>query len=55
MLLRAMNHAKRVLPDYDGGSLLNLTSSLVAARGGTAPHPLLRDRSSSAACQALVR
>ena len=43
MPLSAMNHAKRVLPDYQGGSLLNLTSSLVAARGGTAPHPLLRD------------
>ncbi len=32
-----------VLPDYDGGSLLNLTSSVLVARGGQAGHPLLRD------------
>ena len=30
-------------PDYSGGSLLNLMASIVAARGGKALHPPLRD------------
>jgi len=32
-----------VFPDYAGGSLLNLMSSIVRARGGRSPHPPLRD------------
>ncbi|MEO8204332.1 MAG: alkaline phosphatase family protein [Betaproteobacteria bacterium] len=34
---------ERVLPDYDGGGLLNLVASCVASRGGAPLHPLLRD------------
>ena len=30
-------------PDYSGGSLVNLVASIVAARGGTALHPTLRN------------
>jgi len=30
-------------PDYSGGSLVNLVASIVAARGGTALHPALRN------------
>ncbi len=30
-----------VLPDYDGGSLVNLMSSIVTALGGTSPYPPL--------------
>jgi len=32
-----------MLPDYSGGSLVNLVASIVAARGGKALHPLLRN------------
>ena len=32
-----------MLPDYAGGSLVNLMASITAARGGTARHPPLRD------------
>ena len=31
------------LPDYSGGSLVNLVASIVASRGGEALHPPLRD------------
>ncbi len=41
--MSAENHTEPVLPDYKGGSLLNLTSSLIAARGGHGPHAALRD------------
>ena len=34
-------------PDYDGGSTVNLLSTLVHARGGRSPHPELRGLSSA--------
>ncbi len=34
--------AGNYLPDYDGGSTVNLMASLIAARGGTSPHEPLR-------------
>ena len=30
------------LPDYDGGSILNLMSSLILSHGGRSPHPELK-------------
>lgn len=42
------NLPEPALPDYTGGSLLNLTASIVAARGGQAIHPLLRDLDTAA-------
>ncbi|MFH0953004.1 MAG: alkaline phosphatase family protein [Verrucomicrobiota bacterium] len=30
------------LPDYDGGSIVNLMSSVIRSRGGRSPHPELR-------------
>ncbi len=41
--MSAAIHPQPVLPDYEGGSLLNLTSSVIAARGGKSPHASLRD------------
>ncbi len=35
--------AGNLLPDYDGGSTVNLMASLIAARGGTSPHAPLDD------------
>lgn len=39
-------------PDYDGGSTVNLLSSLVRARGGTSPHPELRGLSADSLADA---
>ena len=42
------NLYKPALPDYAGGSLLNLTASIISARGGQANHPVLRDLDTAA-------
>jgi hypothetical protein len=39
-------------PDYSGGSLVNLVASIVAARGGDALHPPLRNLRSEELCEA---